>query len=33
LKNIITATRLRRSQQPDLTEHVRALQSQFEDIS
>lgn len=32
LKTIIAATRLRRSQQPDLTEHVRALQSQFEDI-
>ncbi|WP_439143138.1 guanylate kinase [Planktotalea sp.] len=32
LKTIITATRLRRSQQPDLTEHVRALQSQFEDL-
>ena len=33
LKTIISATRLRRSQQPDLTDHVRALQSQFEDIS
>ncbi|MGH1577145.1 guanylate kinase [Planktotalea sp.] len=33
LKTIITATRLRRSQQPDLNEHVRELQSQFEDIS
>ena len=32
LKTIITATRLRRSQQPDLTEHVRSLQSQFEDL-
>lgn len=33
LKTIITATRLRRSQQPDLTDHVRALQSQFEELS
>lgn len=33
LKTIISATRLRRSQQPDLTEHVRKLQSQFEDIA
>lgn len=33
LKTIITATRLRRSQQPDLLDHVRALQSQFEEIS
>ncbi len=33
LKTIITATRLRRSQQPDLTDHVRTLQSQFEDIA
>lgn len=33
LKTIITATRLRRSQQPGLTEHVRALQTQFEDLS
>jgi guanylate kinase len=31
LKSIVTATRLRRSQQPGLTDHVRALQSQFED--
>jgi len=33
LKTIISATRLRRSQQPDLTDHVRALQSQFEDLT
>ena len=32
LKTIVTATRLRRSQQPGLTEHVRHLQSEFEDI-
>jgi guanylate kinase len=31
LKTIITATRLRRSQQPQLTDHVRNLQTQFED--
>jgi guanylate kinase len=31
LKTIISATRLRRSQQPHLTDHVRALQTQFED--
>jgi guanylate kinase len=31
LKTIITATRLRRSQQPQLTDHVRALQTQFEE--
>ncbi|WP_424986681.1 guanylate kinase [Microbulbifer sp. S227A] len=31
LKTIVTATRLRRSQQPDLTDHVRALQAEFED--
>ncbi|MCO8144372.1 guanylate kinase [Rhodovulum tesquicola] len=30
LKTILTATRLRRSQQPDLTAHVRALQAEFE---
>jgi len=29
LKTIISAERLRRSQQPDLVDHVRALQSQF----
>lgn len=33
LKTIISATRLRRSQQPGLTDHVRALQSQFEDLT
>ena len=33
LKSIVTATRLRRSQQPGLTDHVRILQSQFEDLS
>ena len=33
LKIIITATRLRRSQQPQLTDHVRTLQTQFEEIS
>jgi len=33
LKTIISATRLRRSQQPALTDHVRALQSEFEDIT
>ena len=32
LKTIIQATRLRRLQQPDLTEHVRALQTQFEEL-
>ena len=33
LKSIVTATRLRRSQQPGLTDHVRQLQTQFEDQS
>ncbi len=33
LKTIITATRLRRLQQPHLTEHVRNLQTEFEDQS
>lgn len=33
LKTIVTATRLRRLQQPGLTEHVRGLQSEFEGIS
>ena len=33
LKSIVTAARLRRSQQPGLTDHVRALQAQFEDLS
>jgi len=32
LKTIITATRLRRSQQPRLTDHVRHLQSEFEEL-
>jgi len=32
LRTIIQATRLRRIQQPDLTDHVRALQSQFEEL-
>ncbi|MFD3190856.1 guanylate kinase [Sedimentitalea sp. HM32M-2] len=33
LKTIVTATRLRRSQQPGLTGHVRALQAEFEEKS
>ncbi|MDU9003269.1 guanylate kinase [Sedimentitalea todarodis] len=33
LKTIVTATRLRRSQQPDLTGHVRTLQAEFEENS
>ncbi|WP_415920492.1 guanylate kinase [Tateyamaria sp. SN6-1] len=33
LKTIITAVRLRRLQQPQLTEHVRALQTEFEALS
>ena len=33
LKTIVTATRLRRIQQPDLTDHVRHLQSEFEELS
>ncbi|TMM54616.1 guanylate kinase [Sulfitobacter sabulilitoris] len=33
LKTIVTATRLRRSQQPGLTDHVRALQTEFEDLT
>lgn len=33
LKTIVMATRLRRSQQPGLTDHVRHLQSEFEDLS
>jgi guanylate kinase len=32
LRTIIEATRLRRIQQPDLTEHVRRLQSEFEEL-
>ncbi|MBW4983453.1 guanylate kinase [Mameliella sp. CS4] len=33
LKTIVTATRLRRSQQPALVEHVRHLQTEFEELS
>ncbi|MDW4496526.1 guanylate kinase [Sulfitobacter sp. D35] len=33
LKTIITATRLRRKQQPDLVEHVRGLQAEFKDLT
>lgn len=33
LQTIVTATRLRRLQQPSLVEHVRALQTEFEDLS
>jgi len=33
LKSIVTAERLRRSQQPGLTDHVRKLQSDFEEQS
>ena len=33
LKTIVTATRLRRSQQPVLVEHVRHLQTEFEELS
>jgi guanylate kinase len=33
LKTIIEATRLRRSQQPALTEHVRGLQAEFEELT
>lgn len=33
LKTIVTATRLRRIQQPDLTDHVRKLHAEFEDQS
>lgn len=32
LKGIVTATRLRRIQQPMLTDHVRALQAEFEEM-
>ncbi|MCI5038946.1 MULTISPECIES: guanylate kinase [Donghicola] len=32
LKSILTATRLRRLQQPGLVKHVRALQDQFEEL-
>ncbi len=33
LKTIVTATRLRRLQQPSLVDHVRKLQSEFEDLT
>ena len=33
LKGIVTAARLRRHQQPGLSDHVRALQKEFEEIS
>ncbi len=33
LKGIVTATRLRRIQQPMLTEHVRKLQTEFEELN
>lgn len=33
LKSIVTATRLRRIQQPALNDHVRKLQAQFEELS
>ncbi len=33
LKTIVTATRLRRLQQPGLVDHVRALQTEFEDLA
>ena len=33
LKQIISATRLRRTQQPGLTDHVRHLQAEFEELS
>lgn len=33
LKTIISATRLRRIQQPQLTDHVRVLQTEFEEMS
>ena len=33
LKTIVSATRLRRLQQPELTDHVRNLQSEFDEIS
>lgn len=33
LRAILTAARLRRSQQPGLIDHVRALQTEFEDMS
>ncbi|WP_417208786.1 guanylate kinase [Antarctobacter sp.] len=33
LKTIVIATRLRRSQQPGLVDHVRSLQTEFEELS
>ena len=33
LKQIVSASRLRRSQQPGLTDHVRHLQAEFEELS
>ncbi|WP_050927686.1 guanylate kinase [Aestuariivita boseongensis] len=33
LQTIVSATRLRRSQQPGMLDHVRALQTQFEDLT
>jgi guanylate kinase len=33
LRAILTASRLRRTQQPALTEHVRTLQAEFEEMS
>jgi len=33
LKQIVAATRLKRIQQPGLTEHVRGLQQEFEALS
>ncbi len=33
LKTVVNATRLRRSQQPGLTEHVRSLQAEFEEMT
>ena len=33
LKTILTATRMRRLQQPQLVEHVRKLQTEFEDLA
>jgi guanylate kinase len=33
LKSVVTAARLRRSQRPGLTDHVRRLQAEFEELS
>ncbi len=33
LKEIVSASRLRRTQQPDLTEHVRGLQAEYEELT